>query len=215
MFDKLFGSGKKPAEAVPSVPTVRNVTIGRTVVLDPLIWRRHGDDLRFALDRDTLEIVAQGLIRLEDGAWVHRFYTSDDIMLQAVADDREGQLANDFTVFIPWSSDYPSGSTARRVWNERLRAPYFEDEGLPVYKRFWFGDEAADQAPVTFWEDVYDERGAAAPSSRVFQTCMLFARDLPGESRELLLAIAVEPEKGDLTHDVMIGLPIGVGEFKA
>jgi hypothetical protein len=215
MFGKLFGSGKKPTEPTRALPVIRNITVGRTVILDPLIWRRHGDDLRFALDRDTLEITAQGVIALDDGAFVHRFYTDDHLMLQAVSDDRGGQLSDDFTVFIPWKSDYPSGSQTKRVWAERLRAPYFEDEGLPIYRRFWFGDEAGDQAPVTFWEDVYDDRAAAAPYSRLFQTCMLFARDLPGESRELLLAITVEPEKGDLTHDIMIGLPLGVGEFRA
>jgi hypothetical protein len=215
MFRKLFGSGKPPAQSARALPEIRNVTVGRTVVLDPLIWRRHGEDLRFELDRDTLEITAQGLIALDDGAWAHRFYTDDHVMLQAVSDDREGQLADDFTVFIPWKSAYPSGSQAKRVWAERLRAPYFEDEGLPIYRRFWFGDEAADQAPVTFWEEVFDDRAATAPYSRIFQTSMLFARDLPGDSRELLLAVTVEPEKGDLTHDIMIGLPVGVGEFRA
>lgn len=215
MFGKLFGAGKKPAEAAPALPEIRNVTVGRTVILDPLMWRRHGADLRFELDRDTLEITAQGLIALDDGAFVHRFYTDDHVMLQAVSDDREGQLANDFTVFVPWKSDYPAGSQARRVWAERLRGPYFEDQDLPIYRRFWFGDEAADQAPVTFWEDVYDDRAAGAPYARIFQTCMLFARDLPGEGRELLLAVTVEPEKGDVTQDIMIGLPLGVGEFRA
>lgn len=215
MFGKLFGAGKKPAEAAPALPEIRNVAVGRTVILDPLMWRRHGADLRFELDRDTLEITAQGLIALDDGAFVHRFYTDDHVMLQAVSDDREGRLANDFTVFVPWKSDYPAGSQARRVWAERLRGPYFEDQDLPIYRRFWFGDETADQAPVTFWEDVYDDRAAGAPYARIFQTCMLFARDLPGEGRELLLAVTVEPEKGDVTQDIMIGLPLGVGEFRA
>jgi hypothetical protein len=215
MFGKLFGSGKKPAEPVRALPVIRNVTIGRTVILDPLIWRRHGPDLTFELDRDTLEITAQGLITLDDGAWAHRFYTDDHVMLQAVSDDREGQLADDFTVFIPWKSDYPGNSQAKRVWAEKLRGPYFEDEGLPIYRRFWFGDEAPDQSPVTFWEEVFDDRAATVPYSRIFQTSMLFARDLPGESRELLLAVTCEPEKGDVTHDIMIGLPVGVGEFRA
>src|SRR5688572_4684428 len=98
MFGKLFGSGKKPAEPVRALPVIRNVTIGRTVILDPLIWRRHGGDLKFELDRDTLEITAQGVIALDDGAFVHRFYTDDHLMLQVVSDDRDGQLANDFTV---------------------------------------------------------------------------------------------------------------------
>ena len=41
------------------------------------------------------------------------------------------------------------------------------------------------------------------------------ARELPGEGRELLLAIEMEPEGGDLTHEVMVGIPLEVGEFEA
>ncbi|MET0295193.1 MAG: DUF2491 family protein [Phenylobacterium sp.] len=214
MFGKLFGSGKAQAAAAV-LPVIRNITVGRTVVLDPLIWRRHGAELKFEIDRDTLEVSAQGLIQLEDGAWVHRFYTDDHLMLQIVSDDRDGRLANDFTLFIPWKSGYPGSSQEKRVWAEKLRGPYFEDEGLPIYRRLWFGDEAPDQAPVSFWEEVFDDRTASAPYARIFQTGMLFARDLPGEGRELLLAITVEPEAGDTTHDIMIGLPVGVGEFSA
>ena len=44
---------------------------------------------------------------------------------------------------------------------------------------------------------------------------MLFARELPGEGRELLLAIEQEPQGGDLTHEVMLGIPLDVAEFEA
>jgi len=50
---------------------------------------------------------------------------------------------------------------------------------------------------------------------RIWQTCMLFARELPGEMRELLLAIEMEPEGGDLTHEIMVGIPLERGEFEA
>ncbi len=93
-------------------------------------------------------------------------------------------------------------------------APSFTSEGLPDYRRFWFADEAGAQEPVSFWENVYDDR-AAATARRIFQTCMLFARDLPGDGRELLLAIEQEPEGGDLTHEVMIGIPLDIAEFSA
>jgi hypothetical protein len=214
MFDRLFGRGAS-REPSATLPTVRNVTIGRSVVLDPLAWRRFRGETRFTLDRDALTVTAQGLIALDDGAFVHRFYTDDHVMLQAVSDDREGVTANDFTLFTPWSSDYPADGAARRAWADRLRARAFTAEGLPSYDRFWFGLDAAEQAPVTFWEEVFDDRASETPYARLYQTSMLFARDLPQEGRELLLAVTVEPEKGDLTHDIMIGLPLSVGEFKA
>lgn len=213
MFGKLFG--RKDAQR-PALPVIRNVTIGRTVVLDPLAWRRFSGEAKFALDRDTLEITAQGLIQLNDGAFVHRFYTDDEILFQVVSDDREGQRANDFTVFVPWASEYPADRADRDLWAERLRARTFQAEGLPEYRRFWFGEDAERQEPVTLWEDVYYDREGERPGRRLFQTTMLFHRELSGgEGRELLLALTAEPEDGDVTQETMIGLPLSVGEFKA
>lgn len=213
MFGKLFG--RKDAQR-PALPIIRNVTIGRTVVLDPLAWRRLGEETKFALNRDTLEITAQGLIQLNDGAFVHRFYTDDEILFQVVSDDREGQRANDFTVFAPWASAYPTDRADRDLWAERLRARTFQAEGLPPYRRFWFGEDAERQEPVTLWEDVYYSRDGETPDRRLFQTTMLFHRELSGgDGRELLLALTLEPEDGDVTHETMIGLPLSVGEFKA
>ncbi|MDB5456071.1 MAG: hypothetical protein JWP92_1656 [Caulobacter sp.] len=212
MFNRFFGrKGEAPDSALPAI---RNITLGRTVMLDTLAWRRFGDALRFPLDRDTLIITAQGLVELSDGGFVHRFYTDDDMMFQAVSNDREGQDVTDITVFAPWDSAYPGGRSDRDAWLRRLRAPSFTAEGLPEYRRLWFGDEAAEQAPVTFWEDVHDDRDGV-PDRRIFQTCMLFARDLPGDGRELLLALEMEPQGGDVSFEIMLGVPLELGEFKA
>jgi hypothetical protein len=212
IFRGLFD--KKRGEDAPRLPVVRNVTIGRRVRVDPLAWRKLGGDAKFRLDTDTLEIVAQGRIDLGADGYVHRFYTEDDVMLQLVSPDAEGQLAEDFTLFIPWSSAWPPDSAAKRRWADRLRARTFTEEGLPEYRRFWFGEADERQDPVSFWESVYDDREMSA-ERRIYQTCMLFARDLPGESRELLLAIEMEPVGGDLTHEIMVGIPLEIGEFEA
>lgn len=201
-------------DAAPALPVVRNVTIGRSVRLDPLAWRRLGSDARFRLDSDTLEIVAQGRVDMGADGFVHRFYTEDDVMLQVVSPDSGGAGAEDHTLFIPWSSAYPPDAAAKRRWADRLRARSFTDEGLPEYRRFWFGDADERQDPVSFWENVYDDR-AATTARRIYQTSMLFARALPGDGRELLLAIEMEPQGGDLTHEVMIGIPLDIAEFTA
>lgn len=213
IFRGLFG-GKRGENEASAIPVVRNVTIGRSVRLDPLAWRRLGTDAKFRLDRDTLEIVAQGRIDLGVDGYVHRFYTDDDLMLQMVSPDPEGRGAEDFTLFGPWSSAYPPDGAAKRRWADRLRARTFTDDGLPEYRRFWFGDADERQDPVSFWESVYDDRSGLDPR-RIYQTCMLFARDLPGEGRELLLAIEMEPQGGDLTHEIMVGIPLNIGEFEA
>ncbi len=215
LFGKgLFGKGRGDAEQASELPVVRNITIGRSVRLDPLAWRRLGSAAKFRLETNTLEIVAQGRIDLGADGYVHRFYTNDDVMLQMVSPDPEGQGADDFTLFTPWASAYPPDAAAKRRWADRLRARTFEADDLPEYRRFWFGDTDERQDPVNFWENVYDDR-AGVDARRIYQTSMLFARDLPGEGRELLLAIEMEPQGGDLTHEVMIGIPLNVGEFEA
>ena len=215
MFKRLFGSGDKPAPA-PGLAEVRNITVGRTVSLDPLAWRRLGDETRFTLDRDALEITAQGVITLDSGQFVHRFYTDDHVMLQAMSDDPEGRAAYDFTLFTPWSSAYPPGERERRLWADRLSEPVFHGaaEDLPDFPRLWFAESDARQPPVTLWETIYDDRAATTPYARIFQTCMLYARDLAG-GRELMLALEMQPDGGETTHEIMIGIPLEMAEFRA
>ena len=47
---------------------------------------------------------------------------------------------------------------------------------------------------------------------------MLYARDLAG-GRELMLALEMEPEKAAetrrLSHEIMVGIPLEIGEFRA
>lgn len=212
MFDRLFG--RKQALEASELPTIRNVTIGRTVMLDPLAWRRFGPDMLFPFDGDTLQIVAQGAVTLDDGGFVHRFYTDDDIMFQAVSNDAGGQDVTDVTLFAPWHSAYPGSAAERPAWRERLTARSFTAEGLPEYRRFWFGEEAVRQEPVTFWEELHDDRDGVV-DRRIFQTCMLFGRDLAGDGVELLLAIDQESEAGDVSFEIMLGIALELGEFRA
>lgn len=214
MFDNLFG--RKAPAATDHLAVVRNVTVGRTVALDPLAWRRLGTEASFKMDRDTLEITAQGLIKLDAGGYVHRFYTDDHLMFQAVSDEKDGSDANDFTLFVPWRSEYPASGQEKRLWNDRLQDPTWLEDDLPPFQRYWFSEDEGRQPPVSFWEDIWDDRTALAPYARIYQTCMLYARDLGGEGRELLLAIAMEPDRGgELTHEIMVGVPLAFGEFSA
>jgi hypothetical protein len=212
MFDRLFG--RTPVATEPALSAIRNVTIGRTVVLDPLAWRRFGGALLFPFDSDTLQIVAQGLVGLDDGGFIHRFYTDDDVMFQAVTNDRAGQDVTDVTLFAPWQSYYPTGPFERPKWRDRLSARTFTDAGLPQYTRAWFGAEAEKQQPVTFWEDLHDDRDGIV-DRRIFQTCMLFGRDIEGGGAELLLAIDQENEAGEVSFEIMLGMALELGEFRA
>ncbi len=212
IFNRLFGGGGGEAPAA-KVAVVRNITIGRMVRLDALAWRRLTGS-NFALDRDTLEITAQGVITLDDGSHVHRFYTDDELMLQAVSQSADGSDADDFTLFKPWSSTYPADRSDAAAFRERMREPAWTESGLPPFQRFWYEGDDRPQPPVELWEAVYYERDGA-PVRQIRQACMLYAREVPPEGQELLLAIAMQPEGGDLTHEIMIGLPLLPAEFSA
>jgi Protein of unknown function (DUF2491) len=213
MFGKLFSGGS--VKVTPDrLVVVRNITIGRTVVLDSLAWRRQ-PGINFALERDTLEIVAQGFVKLEDGGYVHRFYTDDDIMLQAVSQREDGLDADDFTLFQPWSSTYPTDRSVHDEFFARLSKSAWTEPGLPQFDRFWYEGDTRNQAAVRLWEAVHDDRDGV-PDRHIEQTCMLYARELDQDGGlELLLALVMQPEGGDCTHEIMIGLPLSVAEFSA
>lgn len=220
MFKRLFGQSA-PEQPANRLATVRNITVGRTVSLDPLAWRRLGATTQFTLDRDVLHITAQGHVELESGQHVHRFYTDDHVMLQTMSDDAAGQESYDFSLFMPWTSAYPPAERERRVWRDRLSEPVFHGaaEDLPDYPRFWFSESDAIQKPVELWETIWDDRTSTTPYSKIFQTCMLYARDLD-DGRELMLALEMQPQDaagkpGDITHEIMIGIPLEMAEFRA
>ncbi|WP_201781012.1 DUF2491 family protein [Sphingomonas sp. Leaf343] len=211
IWKSLFGIDDRPARS--RLAEVRNITIGRTVRLDALAWRML-ENSGFQLDRDTLEITAQGVVKLDDGSHVHRFYTDDELMLQAVSQQANGSDADDFTLFRPWSSSYPADRDDKEAFLRRMSRPTWDQGGLPPFRRFWYEGDERDQPPVQLWEAVYYERDAD-PVSHIRQTCMLYARDLRPAGLELLLALAMAPEGGDYTHEIMVGLPLGLAEFTA
>lgn len=212
IFGKFFGGGE-PVRAKAELPVVRNITIGRQVRLDTLAWRRL-DAPAFTLDADTLEITAQGLIKLDDGSFVHRFYTDDELMLQAVSQAADGSDADDFTLFKPWTSTYPTSRADSDVFVGRMRRHAWSEPGLSGFTRYWYEGDDSDQPPVSLWEAVYHER-SGEPVSHIEQTCMLYARPVEPDGVELLLALVMKPEGGDRTHEIMIGLPLAPGEFSA
>ena len=145
IFAKLFGTTPEPPP--PELPVVRNVTVGRSVRLDPLAWRRLNES-SFDLGRDTLDITAQGRIRLDDGSFVHRFYTNDDVMLQAVSAIEDGSDADDFTIFHPHTSTYPATRQDNAAFLERLRRAEWNEPGLPPFDRFWYPGDLAGGPPL-------------------------------------------------------------------
>ena len=137
----LFGGGEAARD---ERAVVRNITIGRQVRLDSLAWRAL-TGTRFTLDRDTLEITAQGLIKLDEGGYVHRFYTDDDLMLQAVSQLADGEDVDDFTLFLLWSSSYPASRGDRELFVQRLSQAYWDEGDIGGYYRLCYVGDVRPQ----------------------------------------------------------------------
>jgi hypothetical protein len=195
------------------LPVVEGVTLGRTVSLDPRAWRRHEGDTFFGLDQAELRITGQGYVQLDPNNHVHRFYTDEEIMFQAVSRSADGSGAEDITIFHGLWSHQPSTDPGRRHFIERMRKPAFEYEGVR-YDRFWLPGYENDQDPVTLTEDVYEDRSGRR-ARQVVQVCMLYSRELEAGGTELLLALEVTPEHGALVQELMVGLPLSPAEFNA
>ena len=131
------------------------------------------------------------------------------------------RAAYDFTLFIPWTSAYPPGERERRMWRDRLSAPVFDGaaEELPAYPRFWFAESDAIQPPVTLWESLYDDRTATVPYSQHLPDLHAVCARPGGRARADDGAGdgARRPgrHRGDVTHEIMIGIPLEMAEFRA
>jgi len=195
------------------LPEVEGVTLGRTVSLDRRAWTRHGDETFFGLDRAELVITGQGYIKLDELTHIHRFYTDDEVMLQAGSASAAGGAADDLTLFHGLWSNVPASPAERDWFLARICRSVFEHEGVP-YDRFWYAGYESDQEPVILSEAVYEDR-SGHPVRHVQQTCMLYSRPLSAGGAELLLALEVTPEGGQLIHEIMVGIALAHDEFNA
>lgn len=197
------------------LPSIEGVTIGSTVSLDPRAWQRYGDETYFALDLYELPITAQGLIRLDDGTSVHRFYTDEEVMLQAMSRSPDGRDAYDFTLFQPWSSNQPADGYQSDAFIDRMRRAWWQETGMPAYRRFWFEGNDLDQPALRLIEDVYEDH-SGRPVRQVSQVCMLYSRPLPPDGAELLLALDIQGGTlGYSSQEIMIGVPLTPAQFNA
>lgn len=203
-----------PDPPKPVVPELLNLTIGRGAEIDPLMLRLRDSASIFSLPSPTLLFTAQGLCQLEDGQWVHRLYTDDNVMLQFVCARWDGDDAiRDVTLFVPFRSEYPGDASALRLWQDRLRQPVLTlPDGLS-FQRLWFEGSQTAQDPVVLSEEVYDDRTQTTPPRRIGQHCMLYQRDLEGGDRDLLLAI-LETHGSDTSVELMAGIALEPSHLK-
>jgi hypothetical protein len=148
---------------------------------------------------------------------MHRFYPDDDrylIQMQG-GDGHKDERVDEIMLWYFFDVKYPSSDAEWNRTKQALRQTSFtlESEGNSYhYDRAWFDTSTTPEDPMTYWEEVCDDRSGAG-KRRIFQTAMLFARSLKDGKEEMLLVNMEEPENAERTIAYMIGFPIEKHNF--
>lgn len=191
--------------------------IGAAVDIDTLPLRMHAADLHFELPEETMIIVAQGYIELGDSSYAHRYYTSDDTMIQVLTvAGMEEQDVEELTIFVPYKSYYPDGDGAWAQWTAeggKLGAQMFRLDDGTEYSRIWFDTSEGYAEPVQFTESVYEDPDSDECSD-VFHQVMLYGRNLEKAKKNEYLLVSVEAYEGERTVELMVGVDLEFSDLK-
>ncbi len=207
MFGSLF---KRSKGWVPPEPL--GLTIGRGITFDAVALRLLPEDTLMVRPDTTLMITAQGHCDLGEQSHMHRFYPDDDRFLVQFqgGDGVEEERIDEIMLWYFYDVRYPSGETDWDAARQAIRQKTYKletESGAQSYERAWFDTSNAPEDPVTYWEEVCDDRQGGG-RRRIFQTAMLFARSLKDGRDEMLLINMEEPETGERSIAFMIGFPL-------
>lgn len=207
MFKSLF---KKKEQAL--LAEVLDLTIGRDVSIDPVTMKMMPTDMLFVAPETGFSIVAQGKCDLGEQSFLHRFYLDDDrYILQVQGGD--GIVDTRIDEIVLWYAHDVQYIADEATWDntlKRAKSPRFEllnEAETATYERVWFHHSSGDEEPMTYWEDVYATRDSQEPS-RIFQSAMLFGRELENSMDEMLLVNLEEPVDGEKSISFLVGLTL-------
>ena len=210
---KKFSKGNKDDE----FPTPFGLRIGAAVDIDTLPLRMHAADLHLKLPEETMMIVAQGYIDLGDGTHSHRYYNSDDAMIQVLTvGGVEEQHVEELTLFVPHQSFYPDSDGAWAQWTSeggKLGAPIFRLDDGTEYSRVWFDTAEGYAKPVIFTESVYEDHDSDECSD-ITHTVMLYGRNLEQGKKNEYLLVSVESYEGERSVELMVGVDLETANLK-
>ena len=191
--------------------------IGAAVDIDTLPLRMHAADLHVELPEETIIIVAQGYIDLGDSSYAHRYYTSDDTMIQVLTvGGMEDQHVEELTLFVPYKSYYPASEASWSEWTAeggKLGAAKFRLDNGTEYSRIWFDGSEGYAEPVEFTESVYEDP-ESDECSDIFHKVMLYGRNLEEGKKNEYLLVSVEDYEGERTVELMIGVDLEFSNLK-
>ena len=210
MVLKWFGRRSKEEDSKPEPAGPLGLVAGGSWQVDLLKVRAVADALQFEPYDGQSHIETHGIAALGDGMTVHRFYDSDDHMLQVLVHDGQLDSPEEITLFQPFHSAQPNSPAAWAEWTSEsgwMRAPDYELDDGTMYQRTWFSDDPGAVELVQLSETVYTDR-AQTKSNRIDQACMLFSRSVAdSDVQEHLLVIKETTDTGS-SIELLVGIDV-------
>ena len=207
--------GAPPALPAGAGSLPLGLRVGGSVAIDALPLRMLGEATLLKLPEERQLIEARGWVDLGQGAFLHRFYLSDELFLQVNVTETggTGSSIEGVKLFQFYETKTPASRAALEAW---LRAPsalgqeFLDYEGKR-FSRVW-GDPGAWAPPVVFDEVVY--KSLPQPDYDVTHYAMLFERELPNDRMEYLLISVEDSGPNDFCVVYSIGLDLGIADLE-
>ncbi len=194
----LGGKGAKE-----TLPTVGEAALGRVLRIDPSMLVALNGALGEETSSDFL-ISAQGRIDLSDESgtsWLHRFYDDDDRMLQAMTTSKGGGYAEEWSFYVPSSSEHLATGASTAEWGKRLTRATMDYDGT-AFDRLWYEGDDRDQPAVKFEETVFESADMSDPRA-IPQECMVYGTE--SAQGEVLLLALIQGMGSEATFETMLG----------
>lgn len=193
-FKRLMGKKAPddgPVSVIDGIELPIGLRLGGAVAMDPMLFSAAGEHLGFAAPRGHQLIEAYGRIDLGAGAFLHRFYLSDDAFLQV---NTTSGVVDEMKYFVFHETKRPAHQAAFQAWvkpGSELGSGEVEI-GTQLYQRVW-GDTGLQTwvPPVVFEEQIYRGRPPAKDDD-LTHYAMLYQRHVAAIDRVESLLISAE-----------------------
>lgn len=214
MFSKWFGGDDKDEK--PSLPSPYNLRLKGAVDIDAIPFTVYRDALNIELPAKTQIIEAQGKVDLGAGAYLNRYYTSDDAFIQInTTGGFDEQHVDDIKLFVFEKTIHPASQAEWEAWTgkeSRIGDAVFSLHDTE-YQRVWSADSPGSILPIEFEETVTNLIEGQSQYT-VVHLAMLYERAIGvGDKYEYLL-VSAEHTGEDACIVMSLGVDLDPESFR-
>ncbi len=213
MFSKWFK--KEVVAEKPALPSPYNLRLKAAVDIDPIPFAMISDKIHFVLPAERQIVEAQGKVDLGGGAYLSRYYTSDDAFIQvSTTAGFEEQHVDDIKLFVFEDTIKPANQAEWEVWtgkDSKIGDATYTFNGVE-YTRVWMAQSEGSIVPVEFEEEVTNLIEGKSPYT-VIHLAMLYERLIPQIERYEYLLISAEHTHDDANIVFSLGVDLDPQAF--